>query len=41
MHGFIERMAKRGREYVVIDLQLSEEDAVKRLLNRRLCKPCG
>ena len=41
MHGFIERMQKRGREFVVILLDLSEEVAINRLLNRRICKNCG
>lgn len=41
MHGCLERMEKRGREFVVILLDLSEEDAIKRLLNRRICKNCG
>jgi len=41
MHGFIERMEKRGREFVVILLDLPEDRAVERLLNRRICKDCG
>lgn len=41
MHGFIERMEKRWREYVVILLELPEDKAVERLLNRRICKDCG
>ena len=40
MHWFIERMKQRGREFIVIDLELPEDKAVERLLNRRLCKPC-
>jgi len=41
MNWFLERMKQRGREFVVILLDLSEEDAIKRLLHRRICKNCG
>jgi adenylate kinase len=34
-------MKKRGREFVVILLDLEEDEAIKRLLHRRICKGCG
>ena len=41
MHGFLERINAYKRDVVVIVLDISREEAVKRLTTRRMCKQCG
>ncbi len=34
-------MAEQGREFRVIDIVISEDEAIKRLVQRRVCSQCG
>jgi hypothetical protein len=37
----MEQLKNRGRDFIVIELTIPEEDVYKRLKNRIMCKSCG
>ena len=41
MELFLERMTSAKRNMVVVVLEISKDEAIKRLWNRRMCKKCG
>ncbi|MDD3262345.1 MAG: nucleoside monophosphate kinase [Candidatus Absconditabacteria bacterium] len=41
MHAFLEMMKTYNRDYKTIVLDISREEAIKRLTSRRMCKTCG
>ena len=39
-NAFKSIMADRGRDYIIVQLELSEEEAIQRMQNRRMCTDC-
>jgi hypothetical protein len=41
MHLFLDEMNKAKREMIVLVLEISKDEAHKRLAARRMCRKCG
>jgi len=41
MHFCIDKLKEYNKDFVVINLEVPEEEVMQRLLNRRVCKWCG